>query len=105
MPLNYAKLVARCAARVPNGVAVRNSAGQCSRGMLDHEDLEQGDTQGFSRLVATRILTLPSADLPSTDVEDAIAVTEQDGTTTNYTVRDIRRMEDGLLKRLVIVPS
>lgn len=105
MPLDYAKLAARCAALAPNGVRVRNTAGQCSRGMLDHEDAEQNDTQGFSRLVAQRVLTIPAADLSATAVDETVSLTERDGTTTSYTVRDIRRMEDGLLKRLVLVPT
>ncbi len=105
MPLDWGRLVARQLARVPHAVDVENTAGETSRGPLDHGEVDAQDERGLSKLMRRITLTIPTADLPTSGVDTTLTVTEADGTTTDYTVRDRRRLEDGLASELVLVPS
>lgn len=103
MALDVARLVRHCLGRIPNGVTVRAASGACARGALDHADVPHGDGEGFTRLVAQRVVTLATADLVEVGADDEVTVRDAAGVETGYVVRDVRLLEDGLTKALTIV--
>lgn len=105
MPLDWTRLVARQLARAPHAVDVENTAGETSRGPLDHGEADVQDERGLSKLLRRVTLVIPTADLPTSVPDTTLTVTEADGSTVAYTVRDRRRIEDGLTTELVLVPS
>lgn len=90
-------------ADAPGAVDVVNSHGQRSRGPRRQMDREQPDGAGYTRLVPVTVLSIPTAHLDRTSIDETVDVTDEDGVRTTYVVRDRQLAEDGRLTRLVVV--
>ncbi len=101
--MSWASEVAAMYAESPNAVSVRNIHGQCSKGPRRMMDREVSDATGLTRLQPVVVISLPTAHLSRTVVDEALTVTDAEGTVTTYVVRDKQLIEDGLVTRYVVV--
>ncbi|RTL04202.1 MAG: hypothetical protein EKK62_16810 [Acidimicrobiia bacterium] len=86
--------------RAPNAKSIRIGA-VTVLGPVGEEDRVITDATGAERLARVTVAVVPTASFPSGITRHSSA--RVDGTT--YTVRDVRRMEDGELLELVIAEA
>lgn len=103
--MSWAAEVAAMYGESPNAVTVRNIHGQCSKGPRRMMDREVSDASGLTRLMPVVVLSLPTAHLSRTALDEVVTVTDTEGTVTTYVVRDKQLIEDGLVTRYVVVPQ